>query len=196
MNDLLCRASENPQASEFEILIFNGVVNDQNAQKLINSISAAHAKGKKGVWVGIQSGGGVPGAARYVHEFLSSIQFPAIAHINDVFSEGSSLAAAFPYRTISQVGKIGFHQAAMTLSEGGYGEAKLSDLLEQVKGHNRAMVEHLALSLKLPTETVKPWVFDGRVFVGKEAVLAGIANNVLTPHHPDPGDHNILRVSE
>lgn len=140
MNDALRGAAETPQANGFEVLVFNGTVNDQNAQKLINSICAAHTNGRKGVWVSIQSGGGCPGAARYVHSFLRSVEFPAIAHVCDVFSEGASLAAAFPYRTISPVGKIGFHQATMNLTAGGYGEAKLSDLLQQVKGHNRAMV--------------------------------------------------------
>ncbi|WP_420563925.1 hypothetical protein [Thalassobaculum sp.] len=132
---------------------------------------------------------GAPGSARAIHEYLGSTGFPAISHVVETFSEGASLAAAFPHRTIAPTGKIGFHQAGMNIAEGNYAEAKLSDLLQQVKGHNRAMINHLCLSLGFSTEVVRPWVYDGAVFVGNEAKNAGIVHEVLTPHHARPNDH-------
>jgi len=131
--------------------------------------------------------------ARVVYDYLSAVRFPAISHTVEVFSEGACLAAAFPNRTISPVGKVGFHQAAMLLEKGSFAESKISDLLQQVQGHNRAMVAQLAKSLGQPSETVRKWVYDGAAFVGDEAVNEGIANAIAEPFHPRPVEHIIMK---
>lgn len=188
------KAFSNPQASGFQTIIFDGSVTDATAMALIKLINRAIAERKKGVWVSINCGGGAAGSGRVIHDYLASTGFPGIAHAVDAFSEGSSLLAAFPMRTISPIGKIGFHQTSMQLAAGPYAEGKISDLLQQVKGHNRAMINHLALSLGLDAEIIQPWVFEGRVFVGQEAKEASIVHDVLTPFHPQPTGHWILDV--
>lgn len=185
-------ALTNPQDAGFQTVFFDGSITDSTAMIVIKHINRAIAEGKKGIWMGINSGGGSTGSARVVHDYLKSTGFPAIAHVVDTFSEGSSLATALPQRTIAPAGKIGFHQTGMNLVAGVYAEGRLSDLLQQVKGHNRAMIGHLALSLGLSPEVVSPWVYDGAVFVGQEAKAASIVHEVLTPHHPRPNEHWIL----
>ena len=180
-------AFSNPQDAGFQTILFNGNVNDKSALLLIKHVQEAIRESKKGVWVGIKSDGGAPGAARFVYDYLSSIEFPAISHAIDVFSEGTNLAAAFPHRSIALTGKIGFHQAALNLPGGSFHEGILSDLLQQVMGHNRAMLDHLMLSTGLPEETIRPWIYNGAVFVGEEAVK---------PFHPRPLEHKILDVTE
>lgn len=188
------KAFSNPQASGFQTIIFDGSINESSAIALIKLINRAIAERKKGVWVSINCGGGSAGAGRVIRDYLASTSFPGIAHAVDAFSEGSSLLAAFPARTIAPVGKIGFHQTSMQLAAGPYAEGKISDLLQQVKGHNRAMINHLALCLAVEVDIIQPWVYEGRVFVGHEAKEASIVHDVLTPFHPQPTEHWFLDV--
>jgi Protease subunit of ATP-dependent Clp proteases len=182
----------NPQAAGFQTMMFTGSVTQQSAIALLQQIVKAVQQGKKGVWVGIYSTGGHPGAARTVSEVLASFPIPAISHAIEVFSEGACLALSFPTRTVAPTGKIGFHQASMTLNAGGYSEAAISDLLQQIKGHNRSMIEHVARSTGVNSEAVQHWIYDGVVFVGSEAVAAGVVRDAITPHHPTPSEHWML----
>lgn len=178
-------AFQNPQQAGFETILLNGTANDAMAARLIKQIIVARDKGKAGAWIGIQCQGGAPGAARLVHDYISSTDFAVVGHIHEAFSEGASLAAAFRQRSISPTGKVGFHQVGMNLIAAQYHEAQLSDLLQQVKGHNRAMIEHLNLALGAPKNEVTQWVYDGRVFVGAEAKDAGVVQQVVAPQHPN-----------
>ena len=110
-------------------------------------------------------------------------------------SEGASLAAAFPHRSISPIGTIGFHQAAINPQGGTFSESDRSDLLQQVRGDNHAMIAHLAQSIGLPDEKIRPWVYDGAVFVGEKAVEAGVAARAVSPSHPRPLEHKILNAA-
>jgi ATP-dependent protease ClpP protease subunit len=189
---ILGEAFRRPQAAGFRTIIFTGTANLQTVLPLISAIQKAKTDGAPGVWVGLHSDGGSPGAARFAHSQIAALKFPAIAHVTEVFSEGASLAAAFPHRSIAPTGKIGFHQAAMHVTGGPTAEAKLSDLLQQCKGHNRAMIAHLQQSFDQPLETVTAWVYDGAVFVGPEAKAAGIVHEVVEVELPNPDAHIVI----
>ena len=182
-----------PQAHGYRMVLVAKGIHPQSASEIIHTIIATQQSGAQGIWFGISSPGGEPGAARLVSDFVRSIAFPVIGHVHNAFSESASLAAAFPERSISPVGTIGFHQAAMNLSAGPYAEDKISDLLHQVRGHNSAMVTHLSVTLGIQHDTAKAWVYSGASFVGQQAADAGIVQHVCNAAVSRPAEYGFIQ---
>lgn len=185
-------AYERPQDFGFAAFFFLGMSTVETVLNLYNEIVAAKMAGAKGAWVGLQSSGGVPGAGPYLRDLIATLEFPVIGHVHDVFSEGASVVAAFPHRSIAPVGAVGFHQASMSLNAGSYQEARLSDLLQQVHGHNRRMEIHLSESFGIERSTVNQWVHDGKVLIGPAAVDAGVVHRVARPVLTRPEERKIV----
>lgn len=184
---------QNPQAAGFAAISFSGSANPQNVLKLFQAVRNAGTQAA-GVWVGLACDGGSPGAGPLFADLVRGLPFPVIGHIHDVFSEGAALAVAFPHRSIAAVGKIGFHQASMNISQGFFQENKLADLLNQCRGHNRGSVMHIHQRLGVDLSAAREWVMDGRVFLAEEAVENGIVETVVDVQFSRPSEMTWLAL--
>lgn len=184
---------QNPQAAGFAAISFSGYANPKNVMELFQQVRAAGAQAA-GVWVGLACDGGSPGAGPLFADLVRGLPFPVIGHIHDVFSEGAALAVAFPHRSIATVGKIGFHQASITITQGAYQENKMADLLNQCRGHNRGSVIHIHRRLGVELSAAKDWVMDGRVFLAEEAVEHGIVETVVDVQFTKPNEMTWLSL--
>ncbi len=61
---------------------------------------------------------------------------------------------------------------------------------------NGSVNDKRALSTGLPEETIRPWIYNGAVFVGEEAVEVGVVMRAVGPFHPRPLEHKILDATE
>lgn len=184
---------QDPQAAGFAAISFSGFANPKNVMELFQQvrIAGSHAAG---VWVGLACDGGSPGAGPLFADLVRGLPFPVIGHIHDVFSEGAALAVAFPHRSIATVGKIGFHQASINITQGAYQENKLADLLNQCRGHNRGSAIHIQKRLGIDMAAANAWVMDGRVFVAEEAVENGIVDTMVDVQFSKPTEMTWLAL--